>query len=139
MANDLAPTILLVEDDDVFRNLLAKSLVRWGFDVIEAANALQAFVFLKQTTRKIDLVLSDLILPQMSGLELLNEIRKTSLIPVVLITGNDEALQTESFLEIKNVSCLRKPFKQEVLRTAIKEALASSYLPETQSVATSTN
>lgn len=82
------PVILVADDDDDSRELLRRRLTRRGFDVIEASNGQGAMTRLDETA--VDLVLLDHLMPDMSGLDVLDRIRATPAIagvPVIMVTG----------------------------------------------------
>ncbi|HDQ44529.1 MAG TPA: response regulator [bacterium] len=105
-------TILIVEDENVFRMIYRGVLENAGFEVIEAENGRKGWEAIR--TRKPDLVLLDLILPEMSGYEVLEKIRQdpeTKEIPVIVfsVMGADENIQKAlqlgaNFFKIKGAS-----------------------------------
>jgi two-component system, cell cycle sensor histidine kinase and response regulator CckA len=83
--------VLLVEDDDAVRGLARRVLEQNGFDVLVAANGRQALELVKGV-KKLDLVLSDVVMPEMGGPELAVQVRrKWPTLPVVLMSGYSEA------------------------------------------------
>ena len=66
------PTVLIVDDEELIRNLIRKSLTRIGYKVIEAENGIEAIELLKG--KSIDLLISDLVMPRKGGLEVIMEI-----------------------------------------------------------------
>jgi two-component system cell cycle sensor histidine kinase/response regulator CckA len=104
-------TILLVEDDESVRRLIAHGLRSRGFDVIEAANGIEALKALENT--RVDLLVSDIVMPEMDGPALLQAIHGR--IPVLFISGYAEA-----------PGGLSKPFTLGQLVTAVKRAMSQS-------------
>ena len=101
-------SVLLVEDTPALRRLLEICLGRAGYDVVSAADGLEAMNLLK--THKIDIVVTDAIMPNLNGYELCRFIRNNqplSKLPIVLLSAldphNEEAEDTDAFL-IKPVS-----------------------------------
>ena len=79
------PVVLVVDDDDAVRQLLASALARSGFSVLAAASGPKA---LKLFGQSVDLVLSDIVMPGMDGIALAAEIRKLlPRVPIVLMSG----------------------------------------------------
>jgi two-component system, cell cycle sensor histidine kinase and response regulator CckA len=93
--------ILLVEDEMATRQALAESLTILNYTVIEARNGREALTLLQQHNSKIDLILSDAVMPEMGGISLLHSVRQLEVdIPFVVITGHViekdmEALRTQ--------------------------------------------
>lgn len=113
-------TLLLVEDDESVRRLLRRMLSRMGFHVVEAANGAAALELAKQYPGEIDVVLSDVSMPQMGGVELgrrLLQLRPT--LRVLLVTGH-----AEDDVSLPGARLLCKPFRREELAWAL-EALLS--------------
>src|SRR5262249_22025090 len=105
-------TILMVEDDEGLRALMARGLRSRGFDVIEAANGIEALKALEWCA--FDLVVSDVVMPEMDGPTLLEAIRGR--IPVLFISGYAFERNLAAFLP--------KPFSLGQLVTAVKEAMS---------------
>ena len=83
--------ILVVDDDPINRKLIVKILDKKGFDTIEADNGVEAFNVLKNED-KIDLILLDIIMPVMNGIEFLKEIKTIPEylnIPIIILTTDD--------------------------------------------------
>jgi CheY-like chemotaxis protein len=86
----MSKKILVVDDDAINRKLLIKILERKGFKSIEASNGVEALEILKK--EPIDIVLLDIVMPVMNGLELLQELRKHPKfvgLPVIILTTDD--------------------------------------------------
>jgi DNA-binding response OmpR family regulator len=124
------PTILLVEDDPDMREMLAGVLRRQGCSVIEAADGEEAIDWLGieildgDPRRVPDLIVSDICLPYLSGLELLEGARLAPKpIPVVLITGFGDVATHDRARDLGAVCVLDKPFAMHELCAAVRQAL----------------
>jgi CheY-like chemotaxis protein len=116
-----APTILLVEDDEIVRRMTGRVLRRSGYTVMEAPSAAEA---LKQAGRKIDLLLTDIVLPDISGVELATKLKgeKPSL-PVVYMSGYTDNLAIREVLSRPTARFLQKPFTPHALLQKVRETL----------------
>ncbi len=114
-------TILVVEDDTQIRGAVCRYLKSQGHRVVEAANGTEALTQLKVQT--VDLVLTDIDMPEMHGIELIQRVREeTPEVPIVVITAVHEAINVlEHELGIQWL--LTKPFELEDLSNAIRQAL----------------
>ena len=118
-ANELLPTVLVVEDEPVIRELMAILLEDEGYIVRQAVDGLQALEMLEQ--HGVDLVLSDVKMPRLDGASLVHRLRsRGDAIPVVLMS----ALYAE--VDLPGVRFLRKPVNCENLLTVIASALAAN-------------
>jgi CheY-like chemotaxis protein len=103
-------TILLVDDSESIRELLAKALADGGYKVLTAADGKQAIRIL--TTKSIDLIVTDLYMPEADGIELIIAVRKMPRRPPVIAmssqTGIMDVLHVAKKLGAKKI--LRKPF-----------------------------
>jgi putative nucleotidyltransferase with HDIG domain len=122
-------SILIVEDDTDLRAILASSLETLGCQVSEANNGLEAKEILKE--RNIDLLISDIQMPKMNGVELVTWVRrifdqsfrKTKPLPIVMITGFAHLFQTQEADNLNVNEFLTKPFKNNELQEALFRAL----------------
>jgi DNA-binding response OmpR family regulator len=102
------PTILVVEDEDFLRSLLQISLEKEGYAVLTATDGMQALqVFMD---RPIDLILLDVLMPNMSGFEVCAEIRKRSDMPIVMLTALNSPDDTVQGFELGADDFISKPF-----------------------------
>ena len=118
------PTILLVDDEEFLRRLLARVLGGAGFDVVQAENgaaALRAAVGLDGTLR---LVVTDIHMPVMNGIEFAREFRPDHpTVPVLFITGRDSAITDDPAYFDGHL--LRKPFRSEAFLAAVSRLLGA--------------
>ena len=116
--------ILLVEDEVVLRNILAETLQQEGYSVAEASNGKEALELALNI--KVDLVITDLLMPQMNGWGLLSSLRKHNLdMPVLVITGY---MAQEGIYVLTNTDIsgfLIKPIDLEEMITAVERILSS--------------
>ncbi len=121
--NAQAKKILLVEDDSHFREVLKDYLEMKGFVVRDANNGLAAKTILELVEYNFDLVITDIRMPEMNGIELLEYILKTKTTPVIVMTGFSELLETKSAFEYGATDFLSKPFSMQDLIKVIDRAL----------------
>jgi len=119
-------TILLVEDEETVRRMARTILENHGYSVLEAAEVNEAFRLCVENLSTIDLVLTDVIMPGMSGRMLAERIARLSpKLPVVYMSGyTDDAIVRHGILE-ENIIFLQKPFTPESLIGKVREALSS--------------
>jgi signal transduction histidine kinase len=124
---DAAPateTILLVEDEDQVRTLARAMLTRQGYRVLDFAAAADALRLLREQTEAIDLLLTDIVMPQMSGLELAREVHRTQPgIKILFMSGYTDTSVTSQGMITPDTPFLQKPFTADALRAKLREAL----------------
>ena len=118
-------TVLLVEDQDQIRALLARQLERAGFKVVEAANGYEALTTWRGAPETIDIIVSDIVMPVMDGPTMVDRVRADrSDLPVVFISGYPGAADaSERDTPLPDGRLLRKPFAAAELVQAIRAAL----------------
>jgi|SRR5262252_1869680 len=115
--------VLLVEDDRSVRRYLEVALQRSGYQVITASDGLEAMKLALSTA--IDVIITDAVMPHMSGLELVRFLRsnpKFSEVPIVLLTGQENrqgSISTEKLIDCY----LHKPIKTEELKNCLSRLL----------------
>ncbi|OXM84922.1 response regulator transcription factor [Paenibacillus rigui] len=102
------PNILVVDDDRHIVELITLFLKREGFDTIEAANGKEALVRLE--SHKIDLVILDIMMPEMDGWDLCHEVKSQYDIPVLMVTAKGETGQKVKGFQLGTDDYLVKPF-----------------------------
>jgi two-component system cell cycle sensor histidine kinase/response regulator CckA len=118
-------TILLVEDEEGLRSLNARGLRSRGYSVIEASNGVEAMEALEQESGTVDLVVSDVVMPEMDGPTLLKAMRdRNPEIRVIFVSGYAEDAFEKSLPENQQFSFLPKPFTLSQLVAAVKETMA---------------
>jgi CheY-like chemotaxis protein len=118
--------ILVVDDNAEFRRGLAKALRQHGYDVAEAGDGREAMVLLRENPH--DLVITDINMPEMDGIEILNELRVTKApVPVIAISGGGrvpKSLLLGNASLLGAVETLEKPFELAALLQTIERLLA---------------
>ncbi len=117
----MARTILLVDDDALMRRSLAFHLEQAGYQVHTAANAEDAISFVRNSPP--DLVMLDIGLPGMDGLDALREIKTQRNLPVIFLTGRRRELDEVVGLELGADDYITKPFDVDVVLAHIKAVL----------------
>ncbi len=119
-------TILLVDDEDDLRKTTAQVLIEMGYRVVEAANGEAALELFTSTEQEVDLVLTDVIMPKMGGIKLLQALRELNAkIPVILTTGYDDTVLDKGFHPTR-CEVARKPFDFELLSNSIRTMIKES-------------
>lgn len=120
-----AATILVVDDDDPVRVMLARLLRTQGYSVAQAASADQARRALDQ--ERPDLVISDIVMPGESGIELRRDIaRRWPELPVILISGYSAEGPAEFAARTPNTTFVQKPFAADQFLALVEQTLASA-------------
>ena len=120
--------ILLVEDEENYREPLAFNLRRDGYDVVEAEDGAVAVELFEEAGRPgggepIDLVLLDLMLPRLSGTEVCRRIRRSSNVPVIMLTAKDSEVDKIVGLEIGADDYVTKPYSYRELVARVHAVL----------------
>jgi CheY-like chemotaxis protein len=116
-----APIILVVEDDDIVRMLIVDVLEELEFKVLEAGDGEDALEILKDSTKLIDLMMTDMGLPGMDGKELASEARKLRpSLPILFASGYAESLDIPQGMQV-----IGKPFSIDQLRDKVKSVLVN--------------
>ncbi|WP_373526392.1 response regulator [Nostoc sp.] len=120
MLNELSNKILVIEDDNVTRNLYLKGLKAKGFDMIGADNGHAGY---QQAREHIpDLVICDIMMPDMDGYQVLDKLRKdplTEIIPLIFLTGSSTKADVRKAMELGADDYLTKPSTLDELHNAI--------------------
>ncbi len=117
---------LVVDDEPALRRVVAQMMRALGFEVLEAANGLEAVAHVRQQPSAVTVVLMDMTMPKMGGMEAFGAIREVApTIPVVLCSGYSEQEDTQPFLDRGLAGFLQKPFGQADLESAVRAALAT--------------
>ena len=119
----MSAKILLVEDERKIARFLELELIHEGYQVDVFANGSAALEKLKNKENKYDLILLDIMLPEMSGLEVCSRIREFSQIPVIMVTAKDSVSDKVKGLDDGADDYITKPFAIEELLARIRAQL----------------
>jgi len=117
--------ILIVDDEPKLVDMIAVYLVKEGYDVVTALSGVDALYRFKIDSP--DLVVLDWMMPDVSGLDILKEIRKTSLVPVIMLTAKADEVDKLVGLELGADDYITKPFSLRELSARIKIPLRRLY------------
>src|SRR5215216_4009428 len=120
-------TILLVDDEESIRKVLTFPLERDGFTVIQAADGEEALERFDE--RAPDLVVLDIMLPKLDGLEVCKRLRATSSVPIIMLTARDDELDKVIGLELGADDYITKPFSIREFRSRVRALLRRSRAP----------
>ncbi len=122
-------TILLVDDEDSIQKLLTYPLERDGFRVIQARDGEEALRRFEEEGSRIDLVVLDLMLPHLDGLEVCKRLRAASTVPIIMLTARDDELDKVLGLELGADDYITKPFSIREFRSRVRALLRRAATP----------
>jgi two-component system, OmpR family, response regulator len=129
--SESSPTILLVDDEDSVRKVLAFPLEKDGYTVVQAVDGEDA---LRQfAANPIDLVVLDIMLPRLDGLEVCKRLRATSAVPIIMLTARDDELDKVIGLELGADDYITKPFSIREFRSRVRALLRRARAPHASS------
>jgi DNA-binding response OmpR family regulator len=126
---DRAPRILLVDDEKPIQTLLSFPLQRDGYDVVAASDGREALQRFGEGP--FDLVVLDLMMPKMDGLEVCRRLRARSDVPIIMLTAKAEETDKVFGLELGADDYITKPFSMREFRSRVKAVLRRSALART--------
>ncbi|MDD3157977.1 response regulator transcription factor [Anaeromusa sp.] len=110
-------TILVVDDEERMRKLIGDFLRREGYQIVEAGDGRQALERL--STEKVDLVILDVMMPEQDGWTVCRELRRTSDIPVIMLTARSEEMDQLFAFELGADEYVTKPFSPKILTARV--------------------
>ena len=114
-------TIMLVDDEDAIQKLLAYPLEREGYRVVQARDGEEALR--RFAEQPVDLVVLDVMLPRMDGLEVCRRLRTDSAVPIIMLTARDDEVDKVLGLELGADDYITKPFSIREFRSRIRAVL----------------
>jgi DNA-binding response OmpR family regulator len=124
---DHSPTILLVDDEDAVRTVLTFPLEKDGYVVVQAGDGEEALR--RFAEQPVDLVVLDLMLPRLDGLEVCKRLRATSTVPIIMLTARDDELDKVLGLELGADDYITKPFLIREFRSRVRAVLRRAATP----------
>jgi DNA-binding response OmpR family regulator len=123
---DRSHRILLVDDEHTIQTLLSYPLSKDGYDVVPASDGSEALA--RFAEQPFDLVVLDLMLPEMDGLEVCRRLRARSSVPIIMLTAKSEEIDKVLGLELGADDYITKPFSMREFRSRVKAALRRAEL-----------
>jgi len=121
-------TVILVEDEPAVRTLIRNTLRLFGYTVLEARHGFEAQLISSQYPNRIHLLVTDVVMPQMSGKELADDLMQTHPnVKVLFMSGYSENAMVEQGILNSGHTFIQKPFTPEVLARKIRETLDAVY------------
>jgi two-component system cell cycle sensor histidine kinase/response regulator CckA len=115
--------VLVVDDEDLTRQTITRMLEAGGFTVVTATNGAEALEYLSKRSADVDIVLSDVTMPEMNGIDLSYHIRdRYPRMPVAIVSGDVSDLE-KSIIGRADVPFIKNPFHAEALYSAVREAI----------------
>lgn len=115
--------VLVVDDEELTRQTITRMLEAGGFTVVTATNGAEALEYLSKRSADVDIVLSDVTMPEMNGIDLSYYIRdRYPRLPVAIVSGDVSELE-KSIIGRADVPFIKKPFHAESLYSAVREAI----------------
>jgi DNA-binding response OmpR family regulator len=114
-------TILLVDDEDSIQKLLTYPLEREGYRVLQARDGEEALT--RFASERVDLVVLDIMLPKLDGLEVCKRLRAESEVPIIMLTARDDELDKVLGLELGADDYITKPFSIREFRSRVRALL----------------
>ncbi|MBP2111920.1 response regulator transcription factor [Paenibacillus silagei] len=127
----MSKTILIVEDEDILREIMKDYLLEEGYRVIEAIDGKQAVSLFQE--HEVDLILLDIMLPELDGWSVCRRIRKTSNVPIIILTARSDEDDTLLGFELGADDYVTKPYRPLILLARAKRLLESRHTHEHES------
>ncbi len=121
MSHDPQPRIVIIEDEQQIRRFLRAALEASGFDVYEAENGQRGLI--ETATRKPDILILDLGLPDMDGIDIIRDVRAWSQVPIIVLSARTNEQQKVQALDVGADDYLSKPFGTAELLARIRAHL----------------
>ena len=115
--------VLIVEDEKQIRTIISKYLSKYNIRCVEAENGLKGVELFNKNKDNIDLILMDVMMPEMDGVAATKEIRKVSDVPIIMLTAKSEDEDEIDGLESGANDYITKPFNLEILLLRIKKLI----------------
>lgn len=117
------PTVLIVDDEMRIRKLISDFLIKADFKVVTAVDGQDALDLFLQNSKEINLIILDVLMPKLDGWEALKEIRKLSVIPVIMLTAKGEESDQLNGFRLGADDYIHKPFSPSILVARVESLL----------------
>lgn len=113
--------IMVVEDEDRMRKLIRDYLIKWGYQVVETDDGLDALELFKK--EQPDLIVLDVMIPGIEGYEVCDEIKRVSSVPIIMLTAKSEEYDELTGFKFGADDYIKKPFSPKILMARIEALL----------------
>lgn len=118
--------VLVIDDDELFGELICRVLKKVGFGAVVTTDPEAAFRRVRKNPEEFNVIITDLLMPKKSGLDLAAAIRKVRPeVPIILLTGNESFIRTNGGIYDDVSLCLSKPINIKVLAEAVRDVAAA--------------
>jgi len=121
-------TILIVEDEDILREIVKDYLLNEGYEVLEAVNGNEALAIFEDY--EVHLIILDIMLPELDGWSVCRRIRKSSNVPIIMLTARLDEDDTLLGFELGADDYITKPYSPPILLARVKRLIESRYSQE---------
>lgn len=117
--------ILIVEDEDILREIVKDYLLNEGYEVLEAVDGNEALAIFEE--REVHLIILDIMLPELDGWSVCRRIRKSSNVPIIMLTARVDEDDTLLGFELGADDYVTKPYSPAILLARVKRLMESRY------------
>ncbi|MEK4566915.1 response regulator transcription factor [Alkalihalobacillus sp. FSL R5-0424] len=117
----MVKTILLVEDEDILREISKDYFINAGYNVLEARNGIEAIEVFEHN--HVDLIVLDIMMPELDGWSVCKKVREHSMIPIIILTARSDEDDTLLGFELGADDYVTKPYKPKILLARVKRLL----------------
>lgn len=125
MGETMQKTILIVEDEDILREIVKDYLLSEGYEVLEAADGKEALALFEE--HEIHLIILDIMLPELDGWSICRRVRKLSNVPIIMLTARVDEDDTLLGFELGADDYVTKPYSPPILLARVKRLIESRY------------
>ncbi|MGN7400778.1 response regulator transcription factor [Cytobacillus praedii] len=118
-------TILIVEDEDILREIVKDYLLNEGYEVLESVNGNEALAIFEE--HEVHLIILDIMLPELDGWSVCRRIRKSSNVPIIMLTARVDEDDTLLGFELGADDYVTKPYSLPILLARVKRLINSRY------------
>lgn len=133
----MAKTIMIVEDEQILREIVKDYLLEEGYEVLEADDGKKALVLFQE--HELDLIILDIMLPELDGWSVCKRIRKVSNVPIIMLTARSDEDDTLMGFELGADDYVTKPYSPAILLARAKRLLESRQTREQEDDTLSSN
>lgn len=121
-------TILIVEDEHILREIMKDYLLEEGYSVLEAPDGKQALLLFQE--HEVDLIILDIMLPELDGWSVCKRVRKTSNVPIIMLTARSDEDDTLLGFELGADDYVAKPYSPPILLARVRRLLQRQHVRE---------